>query len=46
LYGWAFDRFTKMLEYKVDEEGMDVEQVDQRGPCGTEDGSQRVERGL
>ena len=52
LHGWAFDRFTTMLEYKADEQGIDVEQVDERGTsktcsvCGTEDGSQRVERGL
>jgi putative transposase len=52
LYGWAFDRFTRMLEYKADEQAIDVEQVDESGTsktcsvCGTEDGSQRVERGL
>ena len=52
LHGWAFDRFTKMLEYKAEAEGIDVEQVDERDTsktcsvCGTEDGSQRVERGL
>ena len=52
LHGWAFDRFTQMLEYKAEERGIDVEQVDERGTskscsvCGTEDGSQRVERGL
>ena len=52
LHGWAFDRFTAMLKYKTEEEGINVEQVDERGTsktcsvCGTEDGSQRVERGL
>jgi putative transposase len=52
LHGWAFDRFTTMLAYKADERGIDVEQVDERGTsktcstCGTEDGGQRVERGL
>jgi len=52
LHGWAFDRFTSMLEYKAEADGIDVEQVDERGTsktcsaCGTEDGSQRVERGL
>ena len=52
LHGWAYDRFTTMLEYKAEEQSIDVEQVDERGTsktcsvCGTEDGSQRVERGL
>jgi putative transposase len=52
LHGWAFDRFTSMLEYKAEEQGIDVEQMDERGrsktcsACGTKDGSQRVERGL
>ena len=52
LHGWAFDRFTQMLEYKAEERGIDVEQVDERGTskscsvCDTTDGSQRVERGL
>jgi putative transposase len=52
LHGWAFDRFTTMLEYKAEEYGIDVEQVDERttsktcSACRTEDGSQRVERGL
>jgi len=52
LHGWAFDRFTSMLEYKAEEDGIEVEQVDERGTsktcsaCGTVDGSQRVERGL
>jgi putative transposase len=52
LHGWAFDRFTSLLEYKAEEQGIGVEQVDERGTsktcsaCGTVDGSQRVERGL
>ena len=52
LHGWAFDRFTKMLEYKAEAEGIDVKRVDERGTsqtcsvCGTEDSNQRVERGL
>jgi putative transposase len=52
LHGWAFDRFTSMLEYKAEEGGIEVEQVDERGTsktcsvCDTEDNSQRVERGL
>jgi len=52
LHGWAFDRFTKMLEYKAEERGIDVEQVDERdtsktcSACEIKDGDQRVERGL
>jgi len=52
LHGWAFDRFTAMLEYKAEERGITVEQVDERGTsktcsvCGAESDSQRVERGL
>ncbi|MFB6071415.1 MAG: RNA-guided endonuclease InsQ/TnpB family protein [Halobacterium sp.] len=52
LHGWAFDRFTSMLEYKAEERGIGVEQVGEDdtsktcSACGTEDGSQRVERGL
>jgi len=52
LHGWAFDRFTQMLDYKAEERGIDVEQVDERGTsktcsaCDTENGDQRVERGL
>ena len=51
-HGWAFDRFTQMLEYKAEERGIDVERANERGTsktcsaCGTEDGDQRVERGL
>ena len=52
LHGWAFDRFTKILEYKAKVEGIDVERVSERDTsktccvCGTEDDDQRVERGL
>ena len=52
LHGWAFNRFTGMLEYKAEAQCIDVEQVGERGTskscsvCGTEDGNQRVERGL
>jgi putative transposase len=52
LHGWAFDWFEKMLEYKGEERGIDVVRTDERGTskncscCGTEDGTQRVERGL
>jgi putative transposase len=52
LHGWAFDRFTEMLEYKATEHGISVERVDECdtskscAACGTTDNSQRVERGL
>ena len=52
LHGWAFDRFTEMVEYKAAERGISVERVDERdtskscAACGTTDDSQRVERGL
>ncbi|OYR65679.1 RNA-guided endonuclease TnpB family protein, partial [Halorubrum ezzemoulense] len=52
LYGWAFDRFTDLLEYKAKVEGIKVVEVSERDTsktccmCGREDGSQRVERGL
>ena len=52
LHGWAFDRFTEMLEYKAAERGITVERVNERGTskscaaCGITDDSQRVERGL
>ena len=52
LHRWAFDRFTTMLTYKAEAEGIDVESVSERGTsrtcsaCGTEDDSQRVHRGL
>jgi putative transposase len=52
LHGWAFDRFTKVLTYKANVEGIDVVEVPERNTsktccvCGTEDESQRVDRGL
>ena len=52
LHGWAFDRFTSILEYKATVEGIHVVEVDESDTsttccvCGREDGSQRVERGL
>jgi putative transposase len=52
LHGWAFDRFTNILEYKAKVEGIDVEEVDEENTsktccvCGETDESQRVERGL
>jgi len=52
LHGWAFDRFTKILEYKAKVEGIEVVEVSERDTsktccvCGRKDDSQRVERGL
>jgi putative transposase len=52
LHGWAFDRFTSILEYKAKAEGIEVVEVDEGGTsktcsvCGKEDDGQRVERGL
>ena len=52
LYGWAFDRFIRILEYKAKVEGLEVVEVPERDTsktccaCGREDDSQRVERGL
>jgi len=52
LHGWAFDRFTSILEYKAKVEGIEVVEVDESDTsktccvCGREDDSQRVERGL
>jgi putative transposase len=52
LHGWAFDRFTDILEYKAKVEGIEVVEVSERDTsktccvCGREDDSQRVERGL
>ncbi len=52
LHGWAFDRFTSILEYKAKVEGIEVVEVSERDTsktcciCGTTDESQRVERGL
>jgi len=52
LHGWAFDRFTTLLDYKAEAEGIDVELVSERdtskscSACGHTDDNQRVERGL
>ncbi|WP_254534880.1 RNA-guided endonuclease InsQ/TnpB family protein [Halomarina litorea] len=52
LHGWAFDRFTNILEYKAKVEGIEVVEVSERDTsktcciCGREDDNQRVERGL
>ena len=52
LHGWAFDRFTNILEYKAKSEGIEVAEVSERDTsktccvCGKVDGGQRVERGL
>ncbi|WP_227379411.1 RNA-guided endonuclease InsQ/TnpB family protein [Haladaptatus halobius] len=52
LHGWAFDRFTTLLDYKAEADGIEVELISERNTskscsvCGTVDGDQRVERGL
>jgi putative transposase len=52
LHGWAFDRFTNILEYKAKVDGIEVVEVNECDTsktccvCGGEDDSQRVERGL
>jgi putative transposase len=52
LHGWAFDRFTTMLTYKAEAEGIEVDPVSERDTSkscsvyGTKDDNQRVERGL
>jgi putative transposase len=52
LHGWAFDRFTTMLTYKAEAEGIEVDPVSERrtsktcSTCETCDDSQRIERGL
>ncbi|CCC41637.1 RNA-guided endonuclease InsQ/TnpB family protein [Haloquadratum walsbyi] len=52
LHGWAFDRFSNILEYKAKVEGIEVGEVSERDTsntccvCGRKDESQRVERGL
>ncbi|WP_096391731.1 RNA-guided endonuclease InsQ/TnpB family protein [Halopenitus persicus] len=52
LHGWAFDRFSNILEYKAKVKGIEVVEVDERDTsktccvCGRKDESQRVERGL
>jgi len=52
LHGWAFDRFTSILESKGNGKLIGVVEVSERDTsktccaCGREDESQRVERGL
>ena len=52
LHGWAFNRFTAILEYKAEAEGIEVGCVSERGTskscsaCGHTDDKQRIERGL
>ncbi|WP_336326718.1 RNA-guided endonuclease InsQ/TnpB family protein [Halovenus sp. HT40] len=52
LHGWAFDRFTNILEYKAKVEGIEVVEVSEHNTsktcclCGREEDSQRIERGL
>ena len=52
LPGWAFDRFTTLLDYKAEAEGIDVELVSERdtskscSACDHTDDNQRGERGL
>jgi putative transposase len=52
LHGWAFDRFSTILEYKAKVEGIEVVELSERNTsktccvCGRKDESQRVERGL
>jgi Transposase and inactivated derivatives len=52
LHGWAFDRFSNILEYKAKVDGIEIVEVSERDTsktccvCGRTDESQRVERGL
>jgi putative transposase len=52
LHGWAFDRFTSMLDYKAEECGIAVVMKSERNTsktcsaCGRSDDRQRVQRGL
>ena len=52
LHSWAFDRFTQMLDYKAEMEGITVERVSERDTskscscCGRKRKANRVERGL
>jgi len=52
LHGWAFDRFTNILTYKAEMQGVEVNPVSERDTsktcscCGRERDSNRVERGL
>ncbi|QGA81977.1 RNA-guided endonuclease TnpB family protein [Halomicrobium sp. LC1Hm] len=52
LHSWAFDRFTSMLAYKAEMDGITVKQVSERDTskscscCGRKRKANRVERGL
>lgn len=52
LHSWAFDRFTDLLTYKAEMEGITIEQVSERDAskscscCGRKHDANRVERGL
>ena len=52
LHSWAFDRFTDLLEYKAEMEGITVEGVSEENTskscscCGRKRDANRVERGL
>ncbi|ELY94389.1 transposase, IS605 OrfB family protein, partial [Natrialba chahannaoensis JCM 10990] len=52
LHGWAFDRFTNILTYKAEMQGVEVNSVSERDTsktcscCGRERDANRVERGL
>ncbi|SHH39036.1 transposase, IS605 OrfB family, central region [Halobaculum gomorrense] len=52
LHSWAFDRFTSMLAYKAEIDGITVKQVSERDTskscscCGRKRKANRVERGL
>ena len=52
LHSWAFDRFTDLLTYKAEMDGITVEQVSERDTskscscCGRKHDANRVERGL
>jgi putative transposase len=52
LHGWPFERFTSMLEYKAEDEGIIVTQESERDTsktcplCGTTADRQRIARGL
>jgi len=52
LHSWAFDRFTDLLEYKAEMEGITVEEVAEEDTskscscCGRKRDANRVERGL
>ena len=52
LHGWEFDRFTMLLEYKTEEQGILVDRTSERDTsktsscCGRKRDANRVERGL